>query len=561
MEYTSANSISAIKAERDRYVAFAFSAADILIELDAATRKVTYVSGALGAVLGTSVAQVIGRPVLDFVTPSSRPAVAGILRAIGAGRRIEPSMVRVRGKGGDTRMLTFGYRLPDMPERLFLSMRVAPQSMSSVQVAGVAARGLMGSRTFGGAATARLGSGELMTLVEIENLGDIVEGLDEGHRQELDEAIAACLMANSVGGDAAADFGNGRFAVLHEKDLTSSQINERVAECAAATSGQRAEVQSASIELAWEGLSEADAAKALVYSIQRFARGPDGDMTVRGLKDGLKIEVRATARRMQVVRDMIEANGFEVHYQPIVELGTRRVRHYEALLRFPEGSPDTIAPYEFVRFAEEVGLIAELDMAMTRRVLDLIVRGAAENRDWSIAVNISGRSLDQADFRESIFALGERRPDLARRLVFEITESMALADLDAANAFLQQLRKRGHKVCLDDFGTGASAFEYLRTLDIDIVKIDGSYIRDASKTEKGADFVRAITALCRSLGVETVAEMVETEDVVKPLIEWGIVYGQGYLFGKPSADIESFEEPRAGWIVNPKRKGVVETWQ
>jgi EAL domain-containing protein (putative c-di-GMP-specific phosphodiesterase class I) len=138
---------------------------------------------------------------------------------------------------------------------------------------------------------------------------------------------------------------------------------------------------------------------------------------------------------------------------------------------------------------------------------------------------------------------------------------MALADLDGANAFLQQLRKRGHKVCLDDFGTGASAFEYLRTLDVDIVKIDGSYIRNASKTPKGADFVRAITALCSSLGVETVAEMVETEEVVKPLIDWGIVYGQGYLFGKPNADIESFEGGRTGQIINLKRKGVVESWQ
>jgi len=561
VERTSANTISAIKAERDRYVAFAFSAADVLIELDATARKVTYASGALSAVFGASVEHVIGRPVLDFVSPSSRPAVAGILRAIDAGRRIEPSVVRVQGKSGATRMLTFGYRLPDMPDRLFLSMRVAPRSMAAVQVAGTAPRGLMGSEAFGAAASARLGSDESMTLVEIENIGDIVEGLDEARRHELDEAIAACLMANSAGGDSAADFGNGRFAVLHDKDLTDSQIQERVAECASATSGHRAQVQSASIDLSWEGLSAADAAKALAYSIQRFARGTEGDMTVRGLKDGLRTEVQATARRMNAVRDTIEANGFAVHYQPIVDLRTRRVSHYEALLRFPEGLATTVAPYEFVRFAEEVGLIADFDLAMTRRVLELILRGVAENRNWSIAVNISGRSLDQPDFREWVLALSDRRAEFASRLVFEITESMALADLDAANVFLQQLRQRGHKVCLDDFGTGAAAFEYLRTLDVDIVKIDGSYIRNASKTEKGADFVRAITALCSSLGVETVAEMVETEDVVKPLIEWGIVYGQGYLFGKPSSDIESFESGRTGQIINIKRKGVVETWQ
>jgi EAL domain-containing protein (putative c-di-GMP-specific phosphodiesterase class I) len=112
--------------------------------------------------------------------------------------------------------------------------------------------------------------------------------------------------------------------------------------------------------------------------------------------------------------------------------------------------------------------------------------------------------------------------------------------LDAVSNVVRGLRKAGHKVCLDDFGAGASAFQYLRALEVDVVKIDGIYVRDALKTGKGQSFLKAMAGLCNDLGIATVAEMVENTNALAFLRACGVAYGQGYLFGRPSENIRDF---------------------
>ena len=126
------------------------------------------------------------------------------------------------------------------------------------------------------------------------------------------------------------------------------------------------------------------------------------------------------------------------------------------------------------------------------------------------------------------------------------------------NAFIQELRAEGHKVCLDDFGVGAVAFEYLRALEVDFVKIDGSYVRDAMASKKGGHFLKAIGGLCRDLGIETVAEMIEAEAQVPFLVGCGIEYGQGHLFGRPAAKLVP-TDPAPRPIA--RRRGAVTRWE
>src|SRR5690606_7138657 len=128
------------------------------------------------------------------------------------------------------------------------------------------------------------------------------------------------------------------------------------------------------------------------------------------------------------------------------------------------------------------------------------------------------------------------------RLMFEVTETARIDDLGRANAFLQDLRRAGHRVCLDDFGSGQASFQYLRSLKVDLVKIDGSYVRNALKTDDDRKFLRAIIQLCNSLGIITVGEMIENEATANFLRSNGVQYGQGYLFGRPSVDISDFHE-------------------
>jgi EAL domain-containing protein (putative c-di-GMP-specific phosphodiesterase class I) len=142
--------------------------------------------------------------------------------------------------------------------------------------------------------------------------------------------------------------------------------------------------------------------------------------------------------------------------------------------------------------------------------------------------------------------------------MIEITESAKLEDLARAAQAVQRLRGRGHVVCLDDFGAGASSLPYLQQLTVDYVKIDGVYIRSITDSPRERAIVQGVLTTCKCLGIRTVAEMIEKEDQHKCLLDLGVDLGQGWLYGKPSAEIPP--PSIAGAMRLGKRMGVREQW-
>ncbi|MEE8515854.1 MAG: EAL domain-containing protein, partial [Alphaproteobacteria bacterium] len=196
-----------------------------------------------------------------------------------------------------------------------------------------------------------------------------------------------------------------------------------------------------------------------------------------------------------------------------------------------------------ITFAEQTGLICDFDLAMCEKVVNWLDKGGRKGRHYMVAVNLSGSSIGSPRFVDALHDLLQKKNSLRHRILFEITESARITDLEAVNRSVQSLRDAGHKICLDDFGAGAAAFQYLRALDIDVVKIDGGYVRNALSTDKGTAFLKAMAGMCKDLGIVTVAEWVEDEQCLSFLRECGVDYGQGYLFGAPSSDITMFEAP------------------
>jgi EAL domain-containing protein (putative c-di-GMP-specific phosphodiesterase class I) len=127
--------------------------------------------------------------------------------------------------------------------------------------------------------------------------------------------------------------------------------------------------------------------------------------------------------------------------------------------------------------------------------------------------------------------------------MFEVTESTELKDLEATNKVLQKIRSFGCHISIDDFGAGSAAFNYLKMLEVDYVKIDGSYILDAFRTRHGRPFLRAIAQLSRDMGLKTIGEMVEDQRTMALLEDVGVDYGQGYFFGRPMQEVISFQLP------------------
>jgi EAL domain-containing protein (putative c-di-GMP-specific phosphodiesterase class I) len=227
--------------------------------------------------------------------------------------------------------------------------------------------------------------------------------------------------------------------------------------------------------------------------------------------------------------------GLFLVMQPIMSLSTpTESLNFEVLLRMraPDGS--TLPAGKVIVAAEESGNIAAIDRWVLSTLLEWIGQHEASLANTRfICVNLSGGSLNDEQFMEDIFALFAQHRSVVHYLCLEITESVALHDLENTQRFIARVHDMGGKIALDDFGAGYSSFKYLKSLSADALKIDGEFIRSMCAHPADIAIVEAIVALARNLGMRSVAEWVEDIDTLRALQEIGVDYVQGYLIAKP----------------------------
>ncbi|MBL4836056.1 MAG: EAL domain-containing protein [Kordiimonadaceae bacterium] len=279
-----------------------------------------------------------------------------------------------------------------------------------------------------------------------------------------------------------------------------------------------------------DGISESDAVKVAVYAMKKAASVGQAK-TMQALTGGYEKRLETAKHQLRAFKTIVVQERFEVALQPIVNIKTGAVHHYEALARF-DSDFYTGTPFEFMCFAEDVGVIEEFDLAMTLKVVTLVKRLRRIGYNIAVAVNVSGRSIQSAVFQRQFFRILEDCREIRHLLSFELTESSQIDDLEATNRILSRIRDFGHKVALDDFGAGAAGLQYLRVLKVDCVKIDGIYVRNAIDDEENRAFLRSMAELCAGLDIETVGECVETEEQRDFLSGIGVTYAQGWLYGK-----------------------------
>lgn len=258
-----------------------------------------------------------------------------------------------------------------------------------------------------------------------------------------------------------------------------------------------------------------------MYRAKELGRGQYA-FYVRSLDD----TVRARGEVQEALRGALEAGGLGVHYQPQVDASGRLIGA-EALVRWPEGSGKGIPTAAFVRLAEETGLIDELGSHVMRRVFT----DAARWPGLPLAINLSAVQLRAEDFNARIEALAAECGVDPARLEFEITEGVLLDQNEETTAKLERLRALGCRIALDDFGTGFCGLSYLHLYPIDAVKIDMSFTGLLGHEPRAQVLVETIVALAQALGLEVIAEGVETEDQRRLLLEAGCRRFQGYLTG------------------------------
>jgi diguanylate cyclase (GGDEF)-like protein/PAS domain S-box-containing protein len=245
------------------------------------------------------------------------------------------------------------------------------------------------------------------------------------------------------------------------------------------------------------------------------------------------------------LKDKIEQalanNLFTLYYQPIQKIKTGTIYYYEVLIRMIEKDGTITMPGEFIPVAERTGLIHQINHFVLSTAIEKLVNLCDQGFDITLSINLSGRVIDDPELLPRLTQLLNTSGIDPTRLVFELTETAALADVNAAVRLMSSLQALGCRFALDDFGVGFSSFYYLRELPLDIVKIDGSFIRQLPTNSMDQVFVKALTEMATALGKDTVAEFVEDESTLILLEELGVTYAQGYYIGRPSPTIPILE--------------------
>jgi diguanylate cyclase (GGDEF)-like protein len=219
-------------------------------------------------------------------------------------------------------------------------------------------------------------------------------------------------------------------------------------------------------------------------------------------------------------------------YEPVVEAGSRAPAFHECLVRMQQADGQLLLAPDIVPVAEKLGLIRLVD----HRVLELVVAELAASAGAQLSLNISPDTTMDADWWTSIEALMIAHPGVAERLIVEITETVAIQDLNDVRGFVTRLKNFGARIAIDDFGAGYTSFRNLRNLGVDIVKIDGAFVQNIARSADDRAFVQTLIDLARRLGIKTVAEWVQDEESASLLRDWGCDYIQGRLIGLASQD-------------------------
>ncbi|BDZ61395.1 hypothetical protein GCM10025873_11860 [Demequina sediminis] len=248
----------------------------------------------------------------------------------------------------------------------------------------------------------------------------------------------------------------------------------------------------------------------------------------------------------------IENGDLVLHYQPILELATRTVVGYEALVRWQHPTRGLLLPGAFLPLIDDRGLSVTLGAALVEQAATFLERGPSDST-W-VSLNVSADQLGDSEFADRVLSAIGRHHLSPQRIVVELTEASLVAPNTRIRHELTELRNAGVPILLDDFGTGVSPLSYLRNLPVSGVKLDMSFVAGIPEDPAGAKVSRALGALARELGLATIAEGIETEAQAQFLSRCGWRYGQGWLFGvaQPAATVLATHPHVGESLIDPR---------
>jgi EAL domain-containing protein (putative c-di-GMP-specific phosphodiesterase class I) len=528
----------------ERFVAFAFAAADLVVEVEPGGR-ITCAAGAFQTRLGQAPEAFIGRPIRDVVDPMDHATLDAALMLLSEKGRLLPLMIRLADRGR-TRLALAGlrYAVTGCPVRLYLTFAVPPAPLAVPPAAT--------PHAFARASEARLRAGPPSDISLLEIRSGKSGLLTGGACSSVLQRVAPDVLASEI---APGRFGlldaGGRAGLIAIATSLEAELRAQDVEVA---------IASHNLPLAAGSLTAMQAARALRLALATFARDGVAGVNAAGFTGGLAGYLSKAAVHTDALRRAIRMRCFDLLFQPIVSLADRSLHHYEALLR-PRPVPGCAfaTPQDFVVLVEALGLAGELDLTVADLVSDAAAASAVP-----VAFNLSAQSLQSGVFRDRLLALlSTSHACRAGRLIAEMTETAEVEDIAEATRTAEALRTIGVPFCLDDFGAGAADMRLLRALPADMVKLDGSYVPGVARDARDRSFVSGMIDIARAVKAAVVAEQIEADLEADTLLAMGVTYGQGWLFGRPAPlPVSNPRRTIAGQLPNARRRGKSkETWE
>ena len=392
---------------------------------------------------------------------------------------------------------------------------------------------------------ARYGGQGAVMIIDIDGLKAVNDSFGHHAGDVLIRRVAGIMRERVRATDIVARLSGDEFAVLMPQTDTTGALHlgedlrAQVAE-SAATGDSPGTTISVGITM-FGGDREVGPEAVLVAADQAMYRAKeDGRNQIALFQDPSEPQRQENRRQTTSarIRDALTQDRLSLYTQPIRDLASGGIERYELLLRMTGEDGELLPAASFIEAAERSGMVQELDRWVVAQALELLASRERDGNPVSLHVNLSGASvadLSVLEFIERRLDEGDADPS---RCTFELTETVGVRDYEAAGGFADRLTEFGCQVAIDDYGAGFGPFHYLKSIPFDLIKIDGSFVRDMPNSDADQLTVQAIVQIARGLGKTTIAEFVQDDDTARMLCEYGVDMAQGFHLGRPVAASE-----------------------
>ncbi len=533
----------------------AFDEAPVGMALISVHGRLEQANSALAAICGSTRAELEGKQLRDLLHPGDSDAGTTALQTLvhGEAEQLALDMRIVPAAGSPVEVSVhatlLGHQAGENPQLLWQFLDVTDRNRFQAQLQFMADHdpltGLLNRRKFEAELdrhvehVKRYGAEGAVLVLDIDHFKTINDTLGHNAGDQLIVSIATILRERLRASDILARLGGDEFAVLlpkadrDEAEQVAQAIVSAIRSNTSLIGGERKKVTtSLGIAMFSTEVEQLTGETILIEADLAMYDAKEAGRDHHAFYETSEHRYSRTQARLtwsNRIEQALEDDRFVLVAQPILDLSSEQVRQYELLLRMLDERDDLIPPAAFLYIAERFGSIAKIDQWVATHAIELL----EQHPDLQLEINISGRSIgDQALLQAIDEHLHASRVD-PTHLIFEVTETAAVANITHARAFAQHLRDRGCRFALDDFGAGFGSFYYLKHLPFDYVKIDGEFVKHAITGQIDQLVIEAVVRIAQGLGKETIAEFVTDEKTKRMVKRLGVDYAQGYHIGKP----------------------------